>query len=217
VRSWQTTAGVWLRGILAEHHDLPVGGVEWVAQDPEDVPLDLPPGLSLGRVPDGENVVGMCEDGRVAGLIYPELPGPVLAGEPTIRRLFEDPKQAEREFFRTTGIFPIMHVVAVRASLLEEHPWLARNLMDAFEEAKRLAYRRLRDPRTVSVAWLRALQEEEHALLGPDPWRYGLDGTNRHVIGTFLRYAEEQGVAAVRLTPESLFHGSTLDRLPAYV
>lgn len=217
VRSWQTTAGVWLRGILAEHHDLPVGAVRWVAQDPEDVSLDLPARVSLTRVPDGDTVVEMCVRGDLAGLIYPELPAPVRAGEDTIRRVFDDPKAAEQAYFRQTGIFPIMHLVAVRSSLLSRHPWLARNLMDAFAEAKRLAYQRLQDPRTVSLAWLRALQEEERALLGDDPWRYGLDRSNHTVLDTFLRYAHAQGVAAKRLTPGSLFHPATLDEPPAYV
>lgn len=217
VRSWQTTAGVWLRGIFAEHHGLALESVRWVSQDPEDVPLGRLPTLSVESVPHGDNIVDMCVRGDATGLIYPELPRPVLAGEPTIRRLFEYPKVAEQEYFRQTRIFPIMHVVAVRADLLEDHPWLAGNLMDAFEQAKRTAVSRLQDPRTVSLAWLRALQEEEQAILGPDPWHYGLGGTNHHVLDTFLGYAEQQGIAAARLVPEDLFHPATLDRPPAYV
>jgi 4,5-dihydroxyphthalate decarboxylase len=217
VRSWQTTAGVWLRGILAEHHGLPLTDVTWVAQDTEDVALDLPPGLSLTTVPEGGNVVDMCADGDIEGLIYPELPRQVLTGETTIGRLFDDPKAVEQHYYRQTGIFPIMHVVAIRAALLEDHPWLARNVMDAFEEAKRLAMRRLENPRTVSLAWLRSLQEEERALLGPDPWHYGLDEANARTLGTFLRYAREQGVAARDLTPAELFHPATAERPPVYV
>lgn len=217
VRSWQTTAGVWLRGILAEHHGLPLDAVRWVAQDAEDIPLDLPAGLTLDAVPAGGNVVELCAQGELAGLIYPEIPRPVLAGEGTIRRLFEDPKQAEQAYFRRTGIFPIMHVVAIRAELADRHPWLARNLMDAFEAAKAAAVRRLQDPRTVSLAWLRALQEEERALLGPDPWRYGLDDANAHVLRAFLGYAEQQGVASRAMTPAELFAPATIERPPAYV
>jgi 4,5-dihydroxyphthalate decarboxylase len=217
VRSWQTTAGVWLRGILAEHHGLPLESVRWLSQDGEDVPLDLPGGLSLETVPEGRSVVDMCVSGEAAGLIYPEIPAPVSAGEPTIRRLFSDPKTAEQEYFRKTGIFPIMHVVAIRTGLAEQYPWLARNVMEAFEAAKRHALLRLRDPRTVSLAWLRALQEEEQELLGSDPWSYGLTDRNRHVLDTFLGYAEQQGVAAKHLTPEDLFHPATTERPPAYV
>jgi 4,5-dihydroxyphthalate decarboxylase len=217
VRSWQTTAGVWLRGILAEHHGLPLESVSWLSQDGEDVPLDLPAGLSLEAVPEGQSVVDMCVNGQAAGLIYPEIPAPVAAGEPTIRRLFPDPKTAEQEYFRQTGIFPTMHVVAIRTELTERYPWLPRNVMEAFDEAKRRAMLRLRDPRTVSLAWLRALQEEESKLLGADPWAYGLTDRNRHVLQTFLGYAAEQGVAAKRLAADELFHPATTERPPAYV
>ncbi len=217
VRSWQTTAGVWLRGILDEHHGLPTESVNWVAQDGEDVPLSLPPGLTLRLVPDGKAVTSMCAQGEIAGLIYPELPEQVLAGDGTIRRVFGNPKEVEKEYFRTTGIFPIMHVVVIRAELLQSFPWIARNLLDAFAESKRLALKRLSNPRTVSLAWLLALQEEERELLGPDPWRYGFDEVNRHTLETFLRYASRQGVAAGPLSPEELFHASTLEQPPAYV
>jgi 4,5-dihydroxyphthalate decarboxylase len=217
VRSWQTTAGVWLRGILAEHHGLALESVRWVAQDSEDIPLELPPGLTLDPVTPGGNVVDLCARGDIAGLIYPEIPGPVRAGEKTIHRLFADPRRAEQDYFRQTGIFPIMHVVAIRAEVAERYPWLARNLMDAFEAAKTAAFRRLQDPRTVSLAWLRALQEEERELLGPDPWHYGLDERNAHVLQTFLGYARNQGVASRPLTPTELFHPATVEQPPAYI
>jgi 4,5-dihydroxyphthalate decarboxylase len=217
VRSWQTTAGVWLRGILAEHHGLDLSSVRWVAQDEEDIELQLPHSLRLDPVAPGANVVDLCVEGSVAGLVYPEIPGPVLAGEPTIRRLFADPRAAEQEYFRRTGIFPIMHVVVIRAEVAQRYPWLPRNVMEAFETAKAAALRRMQDPRTVSLAWLRALQEEERELLGPDPWRYGLDDRNASVLATFLGYALEQGVAARPLEPAELFHPATVERPPAYV
>lgn len=214
VRNWQVTAGIWLRGILAEHHGLRLSDVDWVAQDAEDVPLDLPGELRVRPVPAGRTVTDLCAEGELTGLIYPEIPRQVRAGDSGIRRLFADPKQREQDYFRSTGIFPIMHVVALRAELLERHPWLARSVLDAFEEAKRLAYRRLEDPRTVSLAWLRALQEEERALLGPDPFGYGLDEANTRNLETFLAYARQQGVAAAGLTAPLLFHPGSTDRLP---
>ena len=217
LRSWQVTAGVWLRGILAEHHGLVLDRVGWVTQDDEDEPLSLPPELRVERVPSGRTVTGMCADGDRAGLIYPEIPGQVARDEGTIRRLFPDPKKAEQDYFRATGIFPIMHLLAVRADVLERHPWIARNLMQAMEEAKRLAYRRLQDPRTVSLAWLRALQDEERALLGPDPWQYGLSAANRSTLEAFLRYSREQGMGAESLTVDDLFHPATREAPPDFV
>lgn len=214
VRNWQVTAGIWLRGILAEHHGLRLSDVDWVSQDAEDVPLTLPADIRVRPVPPGETVTGMCAAGELTGLIYPEIPRQLRAGEAGIRRLFADPKRTEQDYFRATGIFPIMHVVALRAELLERHPWLGRTVMDAFEEAKRRAYARLEDPRTVSLAWLRALQEEERELLGPDPFAYGFGEANARNLETFLVYAREQGVASAELTAEKLFHPGTTERLP---
>lgn len=217
VRSWQTTAGVWLRGILDEHHGLPTESVAWVAQDGEDVPLTLPSGLHLQPVPEGAAVTTMCAQGQIAGLIYPELPEQVLRNDGTIRRVFDNPKEVEQAYFRSTGIFPIMHVVVIRAELLETFPWLARSVLDAFVESKRLAIKRLSNPRTVSLAWLLALQEEERELLGADPWRYGLDDINRKTLETFLGYAHRQGVASTRMSADELFHPATLESPPTYV
>lgn len=217
VRSWQTTAGVWLRGILDEYHDLPLSSVDWVAQDDEDVPLALPEGVRLSRVHDGDAVTDLCARGQLDGLIYPELPRQILHNDGTMRRLFDDPKAAEQQYFRRTAIFPIMHVVAVRAELVEEYPWLPRTLCEVFDRAKQQAMTRLSNPRTVSLAWLRSLQEEEQALLGPDPWQYGFSPQNVNTLDTFLRYADEQGVTARLLSPADLFHPSVTEPIPAYV
>jgi len=202
---------VWLRGILAEHHGLPTESVDWVAQDAEDVELTLPPGVRLRPVAEGKTVTAMCAAGEIAGLVYPELPEQMLAGDDTIRRVFANHREVEQAYYSSTGIFPIMHVVVIRAELLEAFPWLARNLLDAFVESKRLGMRRLSNPRTVSLAWVQSLQEEERALLGPDPWRYGFDAVNRKTLETFIGYALRQGVAAAPLAPEELFHPATLE------
>jgi 4,5-dihydroxyphthalate decarboxylase len=217
VRNWQTTAGVWLRGILDEYYGLPLNSVEWVAQDSEDVEMALPPDVTLTRVPGGQTVTDLVSAGELAGLIYPEIPRAVLEEDGTMKRIFEDPKAVEQEYFRNTGIFPIMHVVVIRASLVEQFPWLPRTMLEVFEESKRIALKRLEDPRKVSLAWLRALQEEEAALLGRDPWRYGFDKVNHHTLDKFLEYAAAQGVNARRVTPEELFPASVREELPAYI
>lgn len=217
LRSWQTTAGVWLRGLLCEGYGVALEKVRWLAQDAEDIPLELPAGVALEQVAPGTNVADMCVRGEIEGLVYPEIPRQVLDGSGDIRRLFPDPRAEERRWFGDTGIFPIMHTVVVRREVLDVHPWVARNLMDAFEQSKRLAYRRLEDPRTVSLAWLRSLVEEERALLGADPWRYGLDDANRRTLETFLRYARAQGLASEGLGVEALFHPAVRSNPPSYV
>lgn len=217
VRNWQTTAGVWLRGILDEYYELPVTAVDWLAQDAEDVEMSLPPGVDLRQVGGDAAVTDMCATGEIEGLIYPELPSQLIDGHGTIRRIFDDPKSVEQDYYRRTNIFPIMHVVAIKAELVARYPWLPRSILETFTESKRLAMERSKNPRTVSLAWLRALQEEEASLLGPDPWRYGLDDVNRNTLGTFLRYANAQGVTARNVGIDELFHTSTTAPMPHYI
>jgi 4,5-dihydroxyphthalate decarboxylase len=218
VRSWQTTAGIWQRGILSDYHGVRLQDVTWISQDDEDVPLDLPSSIRLDRVPEGRTVEELCVTGDTAGLLYPEVPRsfrPENTGP--IRRLFPDAKRAEIDYFKRTAIFPIMHLVVIRRAIVESYPWVPRTMVDAFEAAKRSAMQRLSDPRTVSLAWLQAAQEEQLAVMGSDPWRYGLGESNRHTLTTFLRYAAEQGVAARELDPDELFHPSTIAEAPHYV
>lgn len=216
VRSWQTTAGIYMRGFLADDYDLPLDKVEWVAQDGDDVELTLPPGIRLTRVEDGQTVTELCARGDLDGLLYPEIPDDVYDRTGRIVRLFDDPRAEEEAHYRRTGIFPIMHLVVVKRELVERHPWVAANTVQAFEAAKHVAMQRLRDPRTVSLAWLRWLIEQERELLGEDPWVNGIE-SNRHVLESFLRYALEQGVAARHLEPEELFHPSVREPAPGYV
>lgn len=217
IRSWQVTGGVWMKGFLAEYHDLPLDSVTWVAQDPDDIDIELPAGVHLERVNEGETVTDLCARGELDALLYPEIPKHVHDGTGDIRRLFSDFRAAEEDYFRSTGIFPIMHVMVMRRTLAERHPWLPRNIMEAFTESKRQATARMRDPRVVSLAWLRWLIEHERKLLGPDPWQYGLGPNNHHNLSTFLRYSHEQGLVHRRIAPEELFESSVLEDPPAFV
>lgn len=217
IRSWQVTGGVWMKGFLADYHDLPIDSVTWVAQDPDDVDIDLPAGVHLERVPEGETVTGLCARGELDGLLYPEIPKQLHSQTGEIERLFPNFRAAEEDYYRATGIFPIMHVVVLWRELVEEHPWLPRNLFEAFTESKRLAIERMRDPRVVSLAWLRWLIEHERDLLGPDPWEYGLSAANRNNLDTFLRYSHEQGLTSERLNAGDLFVPGMLEEPPTFV
>jgi 4,5-dihydroxyphthalate decarboxylase len=108
-------------------------------------------------------------------------------------------------YYQRAGIFPIMHVVGIRQSLAEQHPWLAINLFRAFNEAKAIAMERMRNPRIVPLAWYRAAWEEQEQILGPDPWEYGLTDKNRKILETLVSYSYEQGLIRTRPTLEQLF------------
>jgi len=217
LRTFQNTAGLWVRGILQHDYGLDLRTVRWVAQDEEDLPLDLAPrGIWLERVPPGGNVDRMLVGGELDAVIYPEVLPSYRRGDPAVRRLFENYPELEKAYFRRTGIFPIMHTVVVRTALLERHPWVATNLLRAFEASKRECYRRFQDPRRVSLAWFLPALEEERRILGPDPWAYGFE-PNRHTLEVAVQYAHEQGLTARRLEVAGLFAPSTLDQAPHFV
>jgi 4,5-dihydroxyphthalate decarboxylase len=214
LRTWQTTAGMWMRGILQHDYGVDLQRVRWVTHGEEDVPEAVPAAPVERGDRDPER---MLLDGELDAVLYPETLPSFRRGDPRVARLFPDPKAEEQAYYRRTGVFPIMHLVAVRREVAEADPWLPRNLLQAFERSKRLAYRRMENPRSVSLAWFTALYEEERALLGPDPWEYGLTEANRRNLAAALRYAHEQGILAQPAAPEDLFWPPTLDAIPEYV
>ncbi len=215
IRTWQTTAGLWMRGILQDDHDVDLRSIEWVAQDEEDIALEHAGGFRIVRAPAGRTVTELVVAGELDALIYPDMPDPRALGDRVVP-LFPDAKQVEMEYARRTGFFPLMHTVVLRRELDEAHPWVARELLAAFVTSKDRAFERMGDPRRVSLAWLREALEEQRRVLGPDPWAYGLR-PNRRALETMIRWAAEQGLIAARFEPESLFTPTTREDLPAYV
>jgi 4,5-dihydroxyphthalate decarboxylase len=216
LRTWQTTAGFWMRGILEDSYGLDIRSVEWFTQDEEDIPIDLPAGIRLQRVPEGDDVDRMLLDGELSALLYPELPPSWRNGDPRIKRLFPDAKAEEMRYFQRTGMFPIMHTVVVREDLLRQYPWLGMNLVQAFRRSKDLAWERMEDPRRVSLAWFREALEEQRETLGRDPWPSDLEN-NRASLVAICRYAHRQGLTRRQFTPEELFDPASLDDPPKYV
>jgi len=121
-----------------------------------------------------------------------------------VRRLWPNYREVEMNYYRRTGIFPIRHLVVVRDEALRRDGDLAARLVRAFEDAKQQAYKYWADHRRSSLAWFGAEQEEERALLGPDPWPYSVE-KNRVVIDTLLDYAFEQRLTERRLDIKEIF------------
>jgi len=109
------------------------------------------------------------------------------------------------EYFKQTGIFPIMHVTAMKQEIVEKHPWVTVSLAKAFEQAKQVAYRRVVNPRVVPLAWWSHTWDEQQKTLGPDPWAYGLGETNRKNLQTIIRYCHQQGLIGREMSIEELF------------
>jgi 4,5-dihydroxyphthalate decarboxylase len=213
---YQMTAPVWIRGILAEHHGVPpdaythvTGGEEHPNRD-EKIALTLPDRFRLERIGPADTLAAMLRDGRIDALATARKPS-TFDGQRVVR-LFPDHVAVEQAYYRQTGIFPIMHVVAVRRDVYEANRWVARALLKAFSQAQALAYASLRETAALKVMlpWANAALEEAEALMGPDFWPYGFPA-NLGVLQTFLRYHHEQGLSDGTLRPEDLFAPETLE------
>jgi 4,5-dihydroxyphthalate decarboxylase len=205
VKTLMTSAILWMRGILQNEYGVPLNSIEWVAELDDDVQVTLPPDIKVRRLPDNMSVETMLAEGELDAVFHSDLIKPFVAKDPRVARLFPDTKAEEVAYFKKTGIFPIMHVMGIRQSVAEQHPWLAINLFKAFNEAKAIAMKRMQNPRIVPLAWYRDAWEEQEQLLGPDPWEYGLSDNNRKNLETLVGYSHEQGLIKKRPTLEHLF------------
>ncbi len=205
VKTLMTTAVLWTRGILQSEYGVPLKSIEWVAELNNDVEVKLPRDIRYRLLPKEKSVETMLAEGELDAVFHSDFVKPFLVKDPRVARLFPDSKAEEIAYYKKTGIFPIMHVVGLKQSLAEEHPWLAINLFRAFNEAKTIAMRRMQNPRIVPLAWYRAAWEEQERVLGPDPWEYGLTDKNRKNLETLVGYSHEQGLIKQRLTLDELF------------
>ena len=213
---YQMTAAVWIKGILADHYGVPVNSVAYRTgglKEPgrKEVPMDLPGDISVEAIPDDRTLSDMLESGEIDALYTAEAPITFVEGSSNVRRLFDDYETVERDFFRDTGLFPIMHVVVLRADVYAAHPWMAQSLTKAFIEAKKIAYAELAETVALKVMlpWLPAHLETTVEAMGEDFWPYGIEA-NHQTLATFLRYSHEQGLSPRLLEPEELFAVETL-------
>jgi len=203
--NFQPAGNVWIRGVLEEEYGVPHDSIRWFTERGEDIEFTPHAGLSVERIGAGQSLDEMLLEGDLDALISPEFPEPFLAGDPRIVRLFPDYKEIERDYFRRTGIFPIMHVTVVKSELVAREPWIVGAMMRAFEEAKARAWRRVANPRVVPLAWWSAAWEEQRRVLGVDPWIYGLGPANRKNLDAAIRHTHRQGLISRIWSVDELF------------
>ncbi len=208
--NFQPASNIWMRGILEEHYGVPHRSITWLVDRTEDIDFERPADLRIEMKTGDKTLSNMLADGDIPAMISPTLPQPFVDGDKRIARLFSDYKNVELDFFRSTGIFPIMHVTTLKREIAERYPWVATNLVKAFERSKQLAYRRVANPRMVPLAFVRAAVEEQEAILGKDPWAYGLTPINRKTLETVQRYAHQQGLIKKVAPLDELFADTDL-------
>lgn len=219
VPEYQLTAPVWVRGLLEDEYGVRprdirwrTGGVETPGRH-EKVDLSLAPEIEVQPIAQGKTLNEMLLSGQIDALVAPRAPSSFhLPGRP-VKRLFEDFRSVESAYFAKTGLFPIMHVVGVRRTLVEANPWLPMSLLKAFTVAKDLALAELGEVAAlkISLPWVAAEQEQTVATMGTDFWSYGV-GPNEKVLETFLRYHHEQGLSKRRVTLDEMFAPGTREK-----
>jgi len=214
---YSSTSLTWIRGLLQSEYEVSPNEVEWVLSG-KDSSANISGAVSKyeSLVPDGLNIKtgspdkdesDLLESGEVDALFHAVQPRAFVEGAPTVGRLFPDSRAIEQAYFKKTGIFPIMHVVTIRKSLLEEYPWLAQATFDAFSQAKQLTYHKMIEMGWAfdTLPWYGQELEATREVMGNNFYSYGLNKPNRKTVEALCRYSFEQGMSRRQLTVEDLF------------
>jgi 4,5-dihydroxyphthalate decarboxylase len=219
---WVQTAAIWIRGTLVDEYGVSAKDTQWYVismhhwDDPDPGAAVAPrDGSAIQWIQSNgkdtsERTCRALFDDEVDALGVTEAQLPLLLANREIKRLFENPREVEANYFQKTRILPIMHVMALKKDLAERHPELPAELFRLFSESKRWAQRWRRAIPSLVEAWPNQTLDEEGKVFETDPWAYGLEA-NRHVLDKFLLYCYAQGISARKIAPEELFHASTVN------
>jgi len=214
---YQLTANVWARAILEDDYGVKPSDIHWVrggiedAARPEKISITLPYDVKLEDAPRGKSISALLAEGAIDGFMAPRPPS-LPKNTPNVGWLFPDPVAAAKDYFKRTGIFPIMHIVGVRRELADKHPWLPGAVFKAFEQSKAVAMEQLSDTSAtkVTLPFVEERLAEARALMGEDFWSYGV-APNLKTLETFLRHHHSQGLSSRLVTVNEIFHPGTLE------
>lgn len=218
IPEYQLTALVWARAVLQDDYGVKPEDVTWVRggidtpNRPEKIQLDLPAGVRLENAPADMTISDMLDRGDIDGFIAPRAPSGAAAHNPNVGWLFPDPTAVAKDYYARTKVFPIMHVVGVRKTLAEQHPWLPGAVYKAFEHAKAVGLEKLSDTSATKIT-LPFVEEQLKAArqaMGDDYWSYGVDA-NRSTLETFVRHHHSQGLSQRPMSIEEIFHPATYE------
>ena len=215
---YQLTANVWARAILQDDFGVSPSDIHWVRGGidtpgrPEKIKLQLPADVLLENAPEGQTISDMLDRGELDGFIAPRPPSGAALTNPSVGWLFDDPTAAAKDYYRRTGVFPIMHVVGVKKELAAQHPWLPGAVLKAFTQAKAVALEKLADTSATKVT-LPFVEEQLKAArdtLGDDYWAYGV-AASRRTLEAFVRHHHAQGLSARLMSVDEIFHPATYE------
>lgn len=216
--NYQLTRGLCIRGMLQDEYGVKPSDLEWriggldIPEFLDYVPQRAPKGVRIEPISAGNTLSQMLADGELDAVFTAQTPICWRRRAPNVGRLFPDYRTAELNYFKKTGIFPIMHLIAVRQSLVEKYPWMPRAIVKAFEEAKAAIMPNLTEitALTTTLPWVTAEAEKTIAEMGEDFWPYGIE-KNRKTIEAEIRWSYEQGLSKPRFEVEELFAPSTFE------
>ncbi len=218
IAEYQLSANVWARALLEDDHGVKPSDITWVrggmeaAGRPEKIRLTLPDDVTVENAPEGRSLNDLLAAGDIDGFMGPRTLSCFDQGHADVGRLFRDSTAAAADYYRRTGIFPIMHLLGVRRSLAEQHPWLPTALFKAFSASKKQALAHLSDTSAtkITLPFVEERLVEARELLGEDFFSYGVPA-NQVVLDSFLDHHHRQGLSSRRIGVEELFHPSTLE------
>ena len=214
------SANTWIRGFLLDEHGVKADDMQWIetteSSDGGIVKQKLnryflPDDFPLTKGPPGIDESELLLSGGCDALITAITPKSFLEGNPNIKRLFPDVKAAEQSYYKKTGVFPIMHAVAIRKDAIAKNPSLPKDVFNMYSTAKKIAYDRLESTTSLKVTlpWVADEFEATQKLMGDNFWRYGFEA-NRKELELVMRYVHEQRLTKRQIAIEELFHPSTL-------
>ena len=215
VPEYSMTAAVYMRGLLQHEYGVAPESIEWVQGRSDRLGRKLPPDIRLSQAPAGTELGDLLDNGEIDFMMTANNPLAFRRGSPNVRRLFPDYAAAEKDYFRRTRIYPIMHTVVIRRDIYDRDPWVALSLYKAFLRAKEYSFRLISETGSpkASFAWLQPLIEEEQSIIGRDWYPYGIEA-NRPSIDALLQYTFEHGLSDRRLAVEELFAPSAIRDIP---
>jgi 4,5-dihydroxyphthalate decarboxylase len=210
LRSYENTLALVTKGMLMNSYDLAVSDVTWVIVNKETVGPKLPSTIKIEFVEGKRKLEDLLVEGKVDAEVEPDLPQRWIRGDGTVERLFPNFEQEEKEYYRRTKVYPIMHPVVIKKEILDRDPWVATSLFEALLASRRAYNEFMEQPHRLSFAWARSYLEEERKFFGKDPFYQGFK-ENYNDMENLIKFADQQGMLGRKLTVEELFTENTLN------
>jgi len=217
ILNWANTAGIWARGALQHHYGIDLGAIRWIATRADAT--KLPPSIEIetlgdrARHPDGSSAAldALLTAGELDAVIDPNVPPSISRRDGRTRRLFRDYKSEEQAYFKATGIFPISHIVTLRADFVARHPDAPVALLKAFRRARDIAIENITgsDPQVLVLSWLSQAMDEQRALMGDDYFAYDV-AHNETALAAMMRFAADQYLTGEVVDYRRLFDPSAM-------